>query len=67
MAMIEVYEKDEMVPLFTGDFAFLPRLGDTISKETGSYFIYYTVVEIWHRQEGATDRFQACVRVTEDD
>ncbi|WP_294233325.1 hypothetical protein [uncultured Sphingomonas sp.] len=56
-----------MHALFEGDFAFLPRRGDTISKERGGYFDYYTVVEVWHREDGETGRFRACVRVTADD
>ena len=67
MPIVEVYEKDEMKPLFEGDFAFLPRHGETISKEMGDYFNYYTVVEIWHREEGLTGTFRACVRVEIDD
>lgn len=67
MPNVEVYEKDEMKPLFEGDFSFLPRIGETISKEMGGYFNYYKVVEIWHREEGETGIFQACARVKIDD
>ena len=67
MPNVEVYEKDEMNALFQGDFPFLPRLGETISKEMGGYFNYYNVVEIWHREVGETGFFQACVRVKIDD
>jgi len=67
MPMVEIYGKDEMHALFEGDFAFLPRRGDTISQERGGYFDYYTVVEVWHREDGETGRFRACVRVTADD
>jgi hypothetical protein len=67
MPTVEVYEKDELKPLFVGDFAFLPRQGETISKETGLYFDYYKVVEVWHREEGETGVFSACVRVEIDD
>ncbi len=63
MPTVEVYEKDEMKPLFEGEFAFLPRNGETISKEMGGYFEYYEVVEIWHRDEGETGAFRACIRV----
>jgi hypothetical protein len=63
MPIVEVYGKDEMKPLFEGEFAFLPRLSDTISKEMGSYFEYHKVVEIWHREEGETGVFRPCVRV----
>jgi hypothetical protein len=64
---VEVYGKDEMRPLFEGDFVFLPRHGETISKEMGGYFDYYKVVEVWHREEGETGTFRACVRVEIDD
>ncbi len=67
MPSVEVYEKGELEALFVGDFAFLPRLGEMISKEMGGYFNYYRVVEIWHREEGATGMFVSCVRVELDD
>ncbi|SLJ86245.1 hypothetical protein [Novosphingobium mathurense] len=66
MPTVEVYEKDEMKPLFVGDFAFLPRHGEYVSKEMGGYFRYYKVVEVWHREGGETGIFQACVRVEID-
>lgn len=67
MPIVEVYEKDEMKALFVGDFSFLPRLGETISKEMGGYFDYYKVVEIWHREEDDTGIFRSCVRVELED
>lgn len=67
MPSVEVYEKDEMKPVFVGDFTFCPRFGETISKEMGGYFNYYKVVEIWHREEGETGTFRSCVRVEIDD
>lgn len=60
---VEVYGTDGDKPLFTGEFAFLPRAGDTISKDMGGYFEYHDVTEVWHREEVATGVFQACVRV----
>lgn len=67
MPQVEVYGKDELKPLFEGNFAFLPRVGDTISKDVGGYFDYYNVVDIWHREESNTGTFRACVRVDIDD
>ena len=67
MPKVEVYEKDEMKALFVGEFTFLPRQGETVSKDMGGYFNYYKVVEIWHREDGETSIFQACVRVEIDD
>jgi len=68
MPRVEVYEEDEMTPIFVGDFPFCPRLGETISKEMAEgYFNYYKVVEVWHREEGRTGIFQPCVRVQIDD
>jgi hypothetical protein len=64
---VDVYEKDEMKPLFEGEFAFLPRLGETISKDMGDYFHYYNVVEVWHREDGKDSVFRAYVRVEIDD
>lgn len=63
MPMVEVYGEDEMKPMFKGEFSFLPRLGEYISKDAGGYFDYWTVKEIWHREEGETGVFQACLRV----
>ena len=67
MHKVEVYWKDEMKPIFEGDFIFLPRIGETISKEMGGYFNYYNVIEIWHREEGESGIFKACMRVKIDD
>jgi len=67
MPNVEVYEKNEMKPLFEGDFTFLPRLGEYISKDVGGYFEHYHVVEVWHREEGKSGIFKACVRVIDDD
>ena len=67
MPTVEVFGKDEMMPLFQGDFPFLPRRGEYISKDAGGYFSYYNVVEVWHREEGETGVFHACVRVEIDD
>jgi hypothetical protein len=67
MPNVEVYEKDEMKPLFEGDFTFLPRVGETISKDVGGYFDYYDVIQVWHREVGETGIFRACVRVTIND
>jgi hypothetical protein len=67
MATVEVFEKDEMTPIFDGDFPFLPRKGEYISKDMGSYFNYYNVVEVWYREEGETGVFRTCVRVEIDD
>jgi hypothetical protein len=67
MSKVEIYEKDEMKPLFEGDFTFKPRIGEVISREMGGYFSYYNVVEIWHREDAETGNFQACMRVELDD
>lgn len=67
MPNVEVFENDDNKPLFEGEFAFLPRIGETISKDVGGYFSYYDVVEIWHREDGETGIFRACVRVELDD
>jgi hypothetical protein len=71
MPKVEVFEMDEKRDfeklLFKGEFAFLPRIGETISKDVGGYFSYYDVVAIWHVEEGETGIFQACVQVKLDD
>jgi len=66
MPRVEIYGEDEMRPLFVGFFDFLPRVGDTISKNAGGYFDYYDVKEIWHR-ESVKSRFKTCIRVTLND
>ncbi|MFC0685070.1 hypothetical protein [Novosphingobium clariflavum] len=63
MPKIEVFEKDEDTPIFEGEFTFMPRIGEYISKDIGGYFGYYHVVEIWHREEGDSGIYQACIQV----
>lgn len=63
MSKVEVYGEDEKTPLFIGEFAFLPRLGEYISKDAGDNFDYCIFKEIWHRKEGSSGIFQACMRV----
>jgi hypothetical protein len=68
MPSVEVFGTDEGTPLFEGEFEFLPRKGEYISKDAGGYFSYYNVVEVWFREkEGKTGVFRACVRVELDD
>lgn len=71
MPIVEVYESDEkrddVKLLFEGDFTFLPRVGETISKLNKGMFSYYDVVEVWHRQEGEAGPFRACLQVRLDD
>jgi hypothetical protein len=68
MPKVEVYDdKNEIAPLFTGEFPFLPRLGEYISKDAGGYFKYYVIKEVWHREEENTGLFQTCLRVEIND
>jgi hypothetical protein len=68
MAIVEVFDrKDAITPILSGEFDFMPRLGEILSVETGDYFEYYRVVEIWHRQQGKGGSFRACVRVELED
>jgi hypothetical protein len=68
MPQVEVFGKDELKPLFVANFDFLPRIGDTVSKDVGGYFSYHKVVEIWHReQEGELGTFRTCIQVELDD
>jgi hypothetical protein len=68
MPQVEVYTaEDEIKPLFEAEFAFLPRVGELVSKDAGGYFDYYKVVVVWHRQDFETGRFHACLRVELDD
>jgi len=68
MPLVEVFAGEDMdQPLFKADFAFMPRCGDGLSRDTEGYFRYYKVAEVWHRQVGANNPFIACVRVEVDD
>lgn len=64
---IEVFDEAETEKLlFTSDFDFLPRIGETISKDAGGYFVYYTVKEVWHAEtEGG--HFRTRLSVALDD
>jgi hypothetical protein len=66
--LVEVYIADnELKPDFVGDFDFLPRVGENISRHRDDYFTYFEVKEVWHRSRGETDAYQACVCVELDD
>lgn len=67
MATVEVYEGESETPSFIGDFDFLPRVGEYLSTEAEGYFRYLNIAEVWHRQDSATGRFTACLRVQQDD
>ncbi len=68
MPIVEAYaDKDALEPLFIANFDFLPRIGETISRDTEGYFDYYTVVEIWHRLMGDAGAARACIRLEIDD
>ena len=68
MALVEIFiGENELKPDFVGDFDFLPRIGEYISRERDGYFKYFHVREIWFRSKGETDAYQTCVRVDLDD
>ena len=68
MSEVEVYTEGEVEQkLFTGSFAFLPRIGEYISKDSGGYFDYLRVIEVWHREDLETGSFRACVAVRLED
>jgi hypothetical protein len=62
--LVEVFE-DEVL-LFEADFHFIPRVGEGISRDSGGYFTYYDVKEVWHRQE-SSGSFKACLGVALND
>lgn len=62
-----IAEKDAVEPLFTADFDFLSRVGEYLARDTEGYFVYYNVVEVWHRQDNEAGAFRACIRVEQDD
>lgn len=67
MPLVEIYENEDDPPLFAGDFEFVPRVGETISRDAGGYFKYYEVLEVWHRQDFEAGNFQTCVAVKLND
>ena len=65
MVEVEIYKsKDEQMLCAT--LPFMPRIGEYLSLDSGGYFSYFKVVEVWIRQESAS-RFVACLRVEMDD
>jgi len=68
MPLVEVFAAPDMdQPLFVAEFAFMPRCGDGLSRDTEGFFRYYKVAEVWHRQVGGNNPFIACIRVEADD
>ncbi|WP_416462606.1 hypothetical protein [Sphingomonas sp. VDB2] len=69
MPIVEAFDdRDALEPLFTADFDFLPRIGEYLARDTQpGYFVYYNVVEIWHRQDIDGGVFRACIRLELDD
>ncbi len=67
MPMVEVFEGEKEVPLFTAEFEFLPRVGEYLSRDIDGCFVYLNVTEVWHRQDGEHARFKPCIRVQIDD
>ncbi len=72
MPSVEVFDgKEAIQPLFVGEFDFMPRVGEYVSRiigeDVGGYFAYYHVVEAWHRQDGEGTQFRACILVKADD
>lgn len=69
MPIVEAYsDKDAVEPLFTADFDFLPRTGEYLARDTEpGYFVYFNVVEVWHRQNVQGGAFRACIRLEVND
>ena len=67
MAKVEFFRDAEAMVCETGDFDFLPRLGELLAIEEDGYFRHFKVVEIWHRLEANSRQYQACIRVELDD
>jgi len=67
MPIVEVFGGENLdQPLFAAEFAFMPRPGDGISRDTEGFFRYFKVAEVWHRQVGADSPFVACIRIEID-
>lgn len=69
MPIVEAFEgEDAEVLQFTAEFDFLPRIGEYLSHDTApGYFVYYNVVEVWHRQDTEGGAFRACIRLKKVD
>jgi hypothetical protein len=69
MPIVEAFaDKDALQPLFTAEFEFLPRKGEYLARDTEpGYFVFYNVVEVWHRQDAEGGVFRACIGVELDD
>ena len=68
MPLVEIYiGENEREPDFIGDFDFLPRIGEYISREREDYSKYFQVKEVWYRSKGETDAYQTCLSVELDD
>ena len=65
MPTVEAFDdEDALKPLFTAEFEFLPRIGEYLSIDTPpGYFKYYSIVEVWHRQNTKGSIFTACIRI----
>ena len=69
MPIVEAFDdKEALEPLSTAEFDFLPRIGECLARDTPpGYFIYYNVVEVWHRQNAEGGPFRACIRLELND
>jgi hypothetical protein len=69
MPTVEAFEQeDALKSLFTAEFEILPRVGEYLSIDTPpGYFRYYSVVEVWHRQDREGSAFRDCIRIKEVD
>lgn len=63
MAQVEIYDGEGDELLFTGQFDFLPRAGESIARNTDDYFHYYEVIDVWQREDSEAGRLQACLAV----
>jgi hypothetical protein len=68
MPLVHVYiGENDHEPEFVGDFDFLPRIGEYISRARDGYFKYYRIKEVWHRSKGETDNYETCLSVELED
>ena len=61
MVDVEIYKSEDEI-LMSVTLPFMPRVGEYLSLDSGGYFSYYYVVEVWIRQDSAS-RFIACLQV----
>ena len=67
MGLIEVFDEEGDVLLFEMRTEFMPRVGETISRQAEDYFHYFQVKDVWYREEPSSEQFVPCIAVKLDE